>query len=66
MLNQVGGISGRIVNVMYLGAVARYYIKLDHQGEDVIADEHAPRGAAMYQVGDEVTIGIREGRGFVQ
>ncbi|TVR20716.1 MAG: ABC transporter ATP-binding protein [Anaerolineaceae bacterium] len=65
-LNDAEGIPGRIISTMYLGAVARYHIKLDHQDEEIIADEHAPVGSAVYQSGDAVMVGLRAGRGFVQ
>jgi ABC-type Fe3+/spermidine/putrescine transport system ATPase subunit len=62
---EAGGIKGTIVSGSYLGALARYHIKVEDQEGEIIADDHAPIGANIHRGGDEVFLQLRPGRGFI-
>ena len=61
----MGGLKGKVVSSSYLGAVARYHVRIEGQEEEMIVDEHAPVGTSIHQQGDDIVLHLRPERGFV-
>ena len=59
------GASAVVTSVDYLGAVARYVVRVDGIDDEVIVDDHAPFGAGLHVAGERVGIDIAPRRGFV-
>lgn len=59
------GIKGQVVTGSYLGALARYHVKIEGHEKEIIVDESAPVGSRICQPGDEVVLQLRPERGFV-
>lgn len=62
---QLKGLKGKVLSASYLGAVARYHVKIEGQEDEIIVDEHAPIGQRIHQDGEDILIQLRPGRGFI-
>jgi ABC-type Fe3+/spermidine/putrescine transport system ATPase subunit len=65
-IGSANGVSfrGRVLRVSYLGAAASYELALEG-GESLVAHDPAPRGAALYASGSEVTVGLETRRVYI-
>jgi len=58
--SSINKLTGTVLNVIYVGAIARYRIKIKDEIEPLIVDVSNPIGKGLFQINDKITVYLPE------